>query len=184
MIDRNIKRCLGQMAKGVQVVGASHNGVERLYTSHWVCQVSFEEPAVMASISPKHDTHAALVESGKFSVSVLAGDQVEEGQYFSYPGHKFDRLFTDYLDELDGLPIVRNAIAWLVCEVDEVITGRYDHDLVFGTVTAVQEGRLDQPALTYSSRQGWKIASEPARAKGESVRDVLLARLEERRQQT
>ena len=39
MIDRETKRSLG-----------------RLYTSHWVCQVSFEEPVVMASISPRHDT--------------------------------------------------------------------------------------------------------------------------------
>ena len=43
--------------KGVQVVGAAHDGVARAYTSHWVCQVSFEEPIVMASVSPKHDTH-------------------------------------------------------------------------------------------------------------------------------
>ncbi len=183
MIDRTIKRCLGQMTKGVQVVGASHNGVDRLYTSHWVCQVSFEEPALMASVSPKHDTHAAMIDSGRFSVSILAGDQVEEGQYFSYPGHKFDRLFTEYLDTFDGLPIVRNAVAWLACDIDEVITGRYDHDLVFGTVTGVREGRLDQPSLTYSARQGWRVASERARAKGESVRDILLARLEERRQE-
>ena len=44
MIDQDIKRSLGQMVKGVQVVGATHDGVTRAYTSHWVCQVSFEEP--------------------------------------------------------------------------------------------------------------------------------------------
>lgn len=44
MIDRETKRSLGRMMKGVQVVGATHDGASRLYTSHWVCQVSFEEP--------------------------------------------------------------------------------------------------------------------------------------------
>ena len=48
MIDRDIKRSLGQMMKGIEVVGASHDGVRRAYTSHWVSQVSFEEPIVMA----------------------------------------------------------------------------------------------------------------------------------------
>ena len=83
MIDRKIKRCLGQMSKGVQVVGSGHNGVHRLYTSHWVSQVAFEEPIVMASVSPKHETYPLIVDSGRFTVSVLAGDQIAEGQYFS-----------------------------------------------------------------------------------------------------
>ena len=58
MIDPKLKRALGQMVvKGVQVVGVAHDGVERGYCSHWVSQVAFEEPIVMASMSPKHDTH-------------------------------------------------------------------------------------------------------------------------------
>ena len=61
MIDRDIKRCLGQMIKGIEVVGARHDGVARAYTSHWVTQVSFEEPIVMASVSPKHDTYPLMV---------------------------------------------------------------------------------------------------------------------------
>ena len=48
MIDPTVKRALGQMIKGVQVVAASHDGLTRAYTSHWVTQVSFEEPVVMA----------------------------------------------------------------------------------------------------------------------------------------
>ena len=44
MIEPKLKRALGQMVKGVQVVGAAHDGVVRAYTSHWVSQVAFEEP--------------------------------------------------------------------------------------------------------------------------------------------
>ena len=51
MIDRELKRTLGQMMHGVQVVGAAHDGVVRAYCSHWVSQVSFEEPIVLASVS-------------------------------------------------------------------------------------------------------------------------------------
>ncbi len=97
MIDREIKQCLGQMMKGVEVVGAAHDGVRRLYTSHWVSQVSFEAPIVMASVSPKHDTHPLMVESGEFSVSLLGADQIAEGQYFSYPAHKMKYVATEYV---------------------------------------------------------------------------------------
>src|SRR4029078_7424757 len=98
MIDQTIKRSLGQRMKGVQVVGAHHDGVTRAYCSHWVCQVSFEEPIVMASVSASHDTHLLIVAAGQFSVSVLAGDQVDIGQYFSYPGRKFRYIADEYLE--------------------------------------------------------------------------------------
>lgn len=178
MIDPALKRCLGQMIKGVEVVGSHHDGVTRAYCSHWVTQVSFEEPIVMASVSPKHDTHPLIVASGQFVVSVLAGDQVDVGQYFSYPGRKFRYIAEEYLDEVPGtaLPFVRNCISWLRCEVFEV-KPMADHDLFFARVVEVGAGRLKDPPLLYSSRLGWRVTGDKAREPGTSVRDVLLARL-------
>ena len=69
------------------------------------------------------------------------------------------------------------GIAWLGCEITEVQSGRYDHDLVFARVVAHGEGRLGEPPLLYSARHGWRITGEKAREKGVSVRDQLLARL-------
>lgn len=178
MIDPTTKRSLGQMIKGVQVVGASHNGLSRAYTSHWVTQISFEEPIVMASISPKHDTYPLIIESGRFSVSVLAADQIMAGQYFSYPGRKFKYVAEELLvlDE-DGLPVVPDSISYLTCEVFDRIE-RFDHDLIFANVVKVREGRLGEPPLLYSARHGWRVTGENARAKGVSIRDELLARVE------
>jgi 3-hydroxy-9,10-secoandrosta-1,3,5(10)-triene-9,17-dione monooxygenase reductase component len=178
VIDRDLKRSLGQMVKGVQVVGAAHDGLVRAYTSHWICQVSFEEPIVMASVSPKHDTHPLIVASGRFSVSILAGDQVEAGQYFSYPGHRMRYVGEEHLRTEHGLPVVEGAVAWLVCEVERSDVGTYDHDLFFARVTAAGRGRLDQPPLLYSSRHGWRVTGAKAREPGTSIRDRLLARVE------
>ncbi|MEZ5142805.1 MAG: flavin reductase family protein [Acidimicrobiales bacterium] len=190
MIDRDIKRCLGQMMKGVQVVACTHEGVTRAYTSHWVCQVSFDEPIVVASISPKHDTHRLVVAAGWFTVSLLAGDQVEAGQYFSYPGRRFRQLAPELLTTADGLPVATDCIAWLRCDVIDRVTALgghdgyapvpLDHDLFFARVTASGEGRLGEPPLLYSSRLGWRVTGAKAREPGESVRDRLLARLEDR----
>lgn len=179
MIDRKIKRCLGQMMKGVQVVAATHDGLTRGYCSHWVCQISFDEPIVLASCSPKHDTHPVMSAAGRFAVSILAADQIDVGQYFSYPGRKFRYMAPEYLDHVDGWPVVPDAIAWLGCETFDLISGRFDHDLFFARVVAVGEGRLKEPPLLYSSRLGWRATGDSARAPGESVRDRLLARLRE-----
>jgi flavin reductase (DIM6/NTAB) family NADH-FMN oxidoreductase RutF len=177
VIDRELKRCLGQMMKGVQVVASTHGGTTRAYCSHWVCQVSFEEPILVASVSPKHDTHPLIEASGRFAVSILAGDQIDAGQYFSYPGRKFRYIADEWLEDLDGWPVVPEAIAWLGCEVEDTISGKYDHDLFFARVVAFGEGRLGEPPLLYSSRLGWRVTGDPARKKGDSVRDRLLARL-------
>jgi flavin reductase (DIM6/NTAB) family NADH-FMN oxidoreductase RutF len=178
MIDATIKRSLGQMMKGVQVVGAHHDGVTRAYCSHWVCQVSFEEPIIMASVSPKHDTHPLIAASGEFGVSILAGDQVDVGQYFSYPGRRFRYIADEYLETIPGteLPVVRNCIAWLRCTTFEV-KPMADHDLFFARVVEVGAGRLKEPPLLYSSRLGWRVTGAKAREPGRSIRDELLERL-------
>ena len=164
------------MVKGVQVVAATHDGVTRAYTSHWVSQVAFEEPVVMASVSPKHDTHPLIAASGVFSVSILGGDQIDQGQYFSYPGRRFRYVAEEYLEVLDGLPVVRDCVAWLRCETFERHPMR-DHELFFAEVTGYGYGRLKEPPLLYSSRHGWRVLGERARKPGDSVRDRLLQRV-------
>lgn len=164
--------------KGVQVVASTHDGTTRGYCSHWVCQVSFEEPVVMASMSPKHDTHPLVVASGRFAVSILAADQVDVGQYFSYPGRRFLRIADEWMTTAGdgGWPVVPDAIAWLGCEVFER-KEMFDHELFFARVAEVGPGRLKEPPLLYSSRLGWRATGDKAREPGVSIRDQLLERV-------
>jgi len=183
VIDRELKRTLGQMMHGVQVVGAAHDGLVRAYCSHWVSQVSFTEPIVLASVSPRHDTYPLIRATNRFSVSILAGDQVAAGQYFSYPGRRFHHIADEFLELTpDGLPVVRDAIGWLACDVFEVREAwadgtPIDHHLCFARVAATGPGRLREPPLLYSSRLGWRVAGDKAREPGVSIRDQLLERL-------
>ncbi|MFN8035071.1 MAG: flavin reductase family protein [Acidimicrobiia bacterium] len=178
MIDPKLKRALGQMIKGVQVVGAQHDGEIRAYCSHWVTQVAFEEPIVMASASPKHDTYPVMAAAGCFGISILAGDQVDVGQYFSYPGRRFHHIASEWIELQGDVPVVPDCIAWLRCETFER-KAMGDHELFFARVTDYGYGRLKEPPLLYSSRHGWRVMGERARTPGESIRDRLLARVAE-----
>lgn len=178
MIEPQLKRALGQMIRGVQVVATTHDGVTRAYCSHWISQVSFEEPVIMASVSPKHDTHPLLVDAGWFTVSVLAADQFGIGQYFSYPGRRFRHIAEEYLGVVEGMPVVRDCIAWMRAEWFER-KPMFDHELFFARVTRAGTGRLREPPLLYSSRHGWRVTGDKAREPGRSVRDELLRRLAE-----
>ena len=119
-----------------------------------------------------------IASSGEFAVSILAGDQVDVGQYFSYPGRRFRYIIDEYLETIPGseLPVVRNCIAWLRCETFE-IKPMVDHDLFFARVVDVGSGRLKAPPLLYSSRLGWRVTGDRAREPGRSIRDELLERL-------
>jgi 3-hydroxy-9,10-secoandrosta-1,3,5(10)-triene-9,17-dione monooxygenase reductase component len=131
----------------------------------------------MASVSPKHDTHPLIAASGRFSVSILAGDQIDAGQYFSYPGRRFRHLATEYIEVLpNGLPVVPRSIAWLACDVFQRLP-MMDHELFFARVVEVGAGRLREPPLLYSSRLGWRVTGDKAREPGRSIRDELLERL-------
>ena len=176
MIDPQLKRALGQAVKGVEVVAARHGGLTRAYTSHWVTQVSFTEPIIMASVSPKHDTYPLMIASGAFTVSFLAGDQVHIGQYFSYPGRKFRYIADEYLTDENGHPVVADCLSWVHAEIFEAKT-MDDHELLFARVTDFGYGRLREAPLVYSSRHGWRVANDKARGPNESPRDELLARL-------
>lgn len=134
---------------------------------------------MLASISPKHDTHAIIEQSGWFTVSNLAADQVDVGQYFSYPGRKFKYIAPEYLTEIDGLPVVDNCISWIKCEVIDKLDANLDHDLFLTRVSQFGEGRLGEDVLLYSSRHGWRMSGDKAREPGRSVRDELLKRLAE-----
>ena len=179
MIDPTIKRSLGQMMKGVQVVGAHHDGVTRAYCSHWVCQVSFEEPIVMASVSPKHDTHPLIAGERRVRASASSpATRSTSGSTSRYPGRRFRYIADEYLESIPGSDCrsCATAIAWLRCETFEV-KPMADHDLFFARVVEVGAGRLKEPPLLYSSRLGWRITGDKAREPGRSIRDELLERL-------
>ena len=178
VIDPKLKRALGQMIKGVQIVASTHDGVTCAYTSHWVTQVAFEEPIVMASVSPKHDTHPILAAAGWFTVSVCRGRPGRmPASTSSYPGRKFHYLADEFLTTSeDGFPYLDNCLAWFRAETFER-KPMADHELFFARVTHYGYGRLKEPPLVYSSRHGWRRAADKARPPGVSIRDQLLARL-------
>jgi len=101
---------------------------------------------------------------------------VHIGQYFSYPGRKFHYIAPEYLTVVDGRTVVPDCLAWVHARTFQTMPMR-DHELMFADIVEYGYGRLREAPLVYSSRHGWRIANDKARAPGESPRDALLARL-------
>ena len=122
----------------------------------------------MASVSPKHDTHPLIVAAGQFSVSILAGDQVDAGQYFCYPGRRFRYIADEYLEVVAGDRRTagragRDRVAAL-----RGVRGQADvrPRAVLRPSRRGRAGRLREPPLLYWSRLGWRVTGDKAREPG------------------
>jgi len=120
---------------GVWVVTARAGEKINGMTAAWATQVSFKPALVAVSIAPPRYTHALIKESGYFCMNLLADDQMELAKLFGFKSGKKVNKFKNvaYENALKGSPILKDAVAYVECEVKDVVTTG-DHDLFIGEV--------------------------------------------------
>jgi flavin reductase (DIM6/NTAB) family NADH-FMN oxidoreductase RutF len=108
--------------------------------------VSLEPPLVLVCIGRSSSSHDRLVGTETFVVNILASDQAPEALRFST--EPSDGRFTDvaWSTTPSGDPVLDGAMAWLACEVEEVLSGG-DHSILLGRVEA--SWTSDRPALVF-----------------------------------
>ena len=117
-------------------------------------------------------------------MSILAGDQVEQGQYFSYPGRRL-RHVADRVPRGGRRPAAGAATAspgWRARSRTDIDRPLRPRPVLRPGRRPCGEGRLREPPLLYSSRLG--LAGRRARRSGSpatSVRDRLLSPAARRR---
>lgn len=88
----------------------------------------------------------------RFAVNILSDDQEAVAIHYSTPGS--DRTQGDYVEGVTGLPLIRNALAAIECEVEETLPGG-DHTILLGLVKSVslhEEVPSKRPLIYYRGR--------------------------------
>jgi len=127
------KRALGQFASGVTIVTSRNGRGEPVgLTVSAFCSVSLEPPLVLACIDERSSAVAAIGESGRFGVSLLAEHQEDVSKRFARPGDdKFAGL--ELIRRPTGTTLIPEALARLDCRlVAPHVVG--DHTLFVGEV--------------------------------------------------
>ncbi|MFC0582350.1 flavin reductase [Micrococcoides hystricis] len=109
--------------------------------------VSLEPPLV--SFMPAHtsSTWPLLRESGRFAVNILSSTQEHVVRAFSGRERtRFENL--DWESSPTGLPMVNGAVAYIECDIEQVIPAG-DHDIVLGAVTTMELLSNDLPVIFY-----------------------------------
>jgi len=138
---------MGQVARGVAVITAA--GDERIggMTTTDLASLSIDPILLLVSFDNDSRTLEIVRETGRFGVNVLAADQEPLARVFATKlggEEKFDGI--GYAME-DGVPILHGALAWLICDLQELLHGG-DHMIGIGAVTATHQAE-GEPLVWY-----------------------------------
>jgi flavin reductase (DIM6/NTAB) family NADH-FMN oxidoreductase RutF len=136
---QHFRAVMGHFATGVAVVtGMAPEGAVGM-TTNALCSLSLDPLLVVVCFDNTARTLPVVRHSGRFAINVLqAGQDALSGQFASkLPlDRKFDAV--DYRLE-QGVPVLDEALAWLVCDVRETLPGG-DHTIGVGAVVAMGHG--------------------------------------------
>ncbi|GGC75799.1 flavin reductase [Thalassobacillus devorans] len=134
MDDRQFRNAMGKFATGVTVIATETDGQVHGMTANAFMSVSLDPKLIVISVKEDAKMLDRIKESNHFSVNVLSCEQQEESMIFAGQKQPEEEFQFDYLE---GVPVVRNALVQLSCEVyNEHVEG--DHTLFVGRVTEME----------------------------------------------
>jgi len=160
MSDRDRYRSvIGHFATGVAVItGTGSEGAVGM-TTNALTSLSLEPLLLLVCFDNGARTLPVVRGAGRFAVNVLRAHHGELSGVFASklaPERKFDAV--DYGLE-HGAPVLRDALAWLVCDLQETLPGG-DHTIAIGAVQAMGHGDGGDPLVWY--RGAYTTVASPA----------------------
>jgi flavin reductase (DIM6/NTAB) family NADH-FMN oxidoreductase RutF len=147
MLDPQLKKqVLRTFTYGLYAVSCANEGEVNAFTANWLTQVSFEPPLVAVSIENTTRSLPMILRSRKFIINVYReGDRELAGQLGkSALKHPEKLAGVAYTPGPGGAPILRDALAWVACEVRHTVEAG-DSTLVVAEVVEVGMQDEGQP---------------------------------------
>ena len=144
------RNTLGRFGTGVTVVTVQQGEEVRGITVNAFMSVSLEPPLVLVSIDKSANSHALLAESERYGVSILSEHQEAMSNLFA--GRPDESIEVHY-EYADGFPLIRGALAHLVCRTVEAHEAG-DHTLYIGQVEHLSYQDDGKPLLYFGGRYG------------------------------
>lgn len=146
-----LRQALGRFASGVTVVTTATGTPEEAdvhgMTANAFTSVSLSPPLVLVSVSAGTVTHRRIVETGRYGVSVLSGEQLPLSEHFAGGAQRPDLVRFVWRN---ALPLLAGALAHLACTVRQSHTAG-DHVLYVGEVDGLWYG--SGPPLVHFRRR-------------------------------
>jgi 3-hydroxy-9,10-secoandrosta-1,3,5(10)-triene-9,17-dione monooxygenase reductase component len=145
--ERGFRSLMGRFATGVTVITSSGADGPAGMTANAVASLSLDPLLIMIGFELKSRTLAAVRQSQRFAVNVLASDQEQVSRIFAGKQPEPEKFTSCAYTDRSGVPVLAGTIAWLHCELAAVYPGG-DHVIVVGRVVDMGEN-AGEPLLFY-----------------------------------
>jgi len=137
----------GHFATGVAVITVAGPTGEGGLTANAVCSVSLDPLLTLVCFEQSARTLPLVRDAGRFAVNVLRAGSEDVARVFASKAPEGEKLRGVPHRLEAGMPVLDAALAWLVCDVRELIPAG-DHEIAIGEVVAMD---LDdgEPLLWY-----------------------------------
>jgi flavin reductase (DIM6/NTAB) family NADH-FMN oxidoreductase RutF len=150
----------GRFATGVCVVTSFGSDGPSGLTANAVASLSLDPPLMIVCFDRTARTLQAVEHSGRFAVQVLARDQAEAAARFASKMPEQGKFAGLEWSERSGAPVLDDCLAWLVCEVQDLLPGG-DH--VIGIGKMISLGTSEGEPLVFFRGSYWALGGqEPA----------------------
>jgi len=130
------RAAMGLLPTGVTVVTAAGPAGA---TANAVCSLSIEPMLMLACLDRGSRTLLAVQAANRFGVSVLRTGQEDLARAFATKAPVAEKWEGVAWSERDGVPAIDGALAFIACELRDVIAGG-DHVIVTGEVRDLATG--------------------------------------------
>ena len=148
----SFRDALGRFVSGITVVTTrSADGVDHAMTANAFTSVSVDPFLVLVCVEKIARFHEAVLQSGRWAVSVLGENAIEASNWFATRGRPLEGQLSGFpftRGEETGAVLLVDALATMECRTIGIYDGG-DHDIVVGEVLSVAAPRPDDRPLVY-----------------------------------
>ncbi|HEY8583164.1 MAG TPA: flavin reductase family protein [Capillimicrobium sp.] len=146
--QRDFRTAIGHFATGVTIVTATGPQGHAGLTTNAVASLSLDPLLLTVAFDNSSRTLPVVRAAGRFAVNILRAGQEELAAVFAskrVAEEKFEAV-THNVDH--GVPVLDDALAWIVCDVHELLPGG-DHTIGVGAVTALSFDEEGDPLVFF-----------------------------------
>lgn len=145
------REVMGRFPSGVAVITANAPDGPRGLTVNALASLSLDPLLLLVAFDNSARTLPLIRETGRFGVNVLRAGQADLAQRFASKLPEDEKFATVAHRVEDAVPVLDRVLAWLACDLRELLPGG-DHTIGVGAVTAMHAEEEGEPLVFYRGR--------------------------------
>lgn len=144
------REVFGRFATGVAVITSAGAGGAGGMTANALCSLSLDPLLALVCFANSARTLPIVRDTERFAVNLLSAEQRGVAGLFASKAPENEKLDRVPHHLVAGMPVIDGTIAWVVCQVRELIAGG-DHTIAIGEVLDMGLGE-GEPLLWFEGR--------------------------------